>query len=128
MRMADVAMTYKVVAKEIARRNNCFASFMPKPIFGECGNGMHVHQSLFKDGRNAFHDPAATHHLSREARSYIAGLLRHAREFCCITNQWVNSYKRLVPGYEAALLSRLIRVQPLCADPCSGCARSKHPR
>ncbi len=101
MRMADVAMTYKVVAKEIARRNNCFASFMPKPIFGECGNGMHVHQSLFKDGRNAFHDADAPYHLSREARSYIAGLLRHAREFCCITNQWVNSYKRLVPGYEA---------------------------
>ena len=99
--MADVAMTYKVVVKEIARKHGCFASFMSKPIFGENGSGMHVHQSLFKNGRNAFFDAADPHHLSAEGRSYIAGLLTHAKEFTAVTNQWVNSYKRLVPGYEA---------------------------
>ena len=101
MYMADVAMTYKVVAKEIAQRNNCFASFMPKPLFGVNGSGMHVHQSLFKDGRNAFYDKDDKYHLSHLAKCYMAGLLKHAKEYCCITNQWVTSYKRLVPGYEA---------------------------
>lgn len=101
LKMADIAMTYKVVVKEIARKHGCYASFMPKPIFGENGSGMHVHQSLFKNGKNAFFDANDPHHLSGDARAYIAGLLRHAKEFTCITNQWVNSYKRLVPGYEA---------------------------
>lgn len=99
--MADVAMTYKVVVKEVARKHGCYATFMPKPLFGENGSGMHVHQSLFKNGKNAFFDASDEHHLSAEGKSYIAGLLKHAREMVCITNQWVNSYKRLVPGYEA---------------------------
>lgn len=99
--MADIATTYKVVVKEVARKHGAYATFMPKPIFGENGSGMHVHQSLFKNGRNAFFDPKDPHSLSAECKSYIAGLLRHAREFVCVTNQWVNSYKRLVPGYEA---------------------------
>ncbi len=101
LKMADIAMTYKVVVKEVARKHGCYATFMPKPIFGENGSGMHIHQSLFKNGRNAFFDTNDPHHLSTEARAYIAGLLRHAKEFTCVTNQWVNSYKRLVVGYEA---------------------------
>jgi glutamine synthetase len=99
--MADYAMTYKVIVKEIARKHGCYATFMPKPIFGENGSGMHVHQSLFKNGKNAFFDASDPHNLSGECKSYIAGLLKHAREMVCVTNQWVNSYKRLVPGYEA---------------------------
>ncbi len=99
--MADVAMTYKVVCKETARKHGCYATFMPKPLFGENGSGMHVHQSLFKNGKNAFFDASAPGNLSAECKSYIAGLLKHAHEFACVTNQWVNSYKRLVPGYEA---------------------------
>ena len=99
--MADTAMTYRVVVKEMARKHGCYASFMPKPIFGENGSGMHVHQSLFKNGRNIFFDPNDPFHLSAEGKSYIAGILKHSREFCCVTSQWVNSYKRLVPGYEA---------------------------
>ena len=101
LKMADTAITYRVVVKEIARQNGCYATFMPKPLYGENGSGMHVHQSLFKNGRNLFYDADGDHHLSREARAYIAGLLRHCREFTAITNQWVNSYKRLVPGFEA---------------------------
>ena len=99
--MADIATTYRVVVKESARKHGCYATFMPKPIFGENGSGMHVHQSLFKNGRNAFFDPKDPNGLSAECKSYIAGLLKHAKEMCCVTNQWVNSYKRLVPGYEA---------------------------
>lgn len=99
--MADKTMTYRIVAKEIARQNGCYATFMPKPIFGENGSGMHVHQSLFKDNINAFHDAKDQYNLSQLAKSYIAGIMRHARELAAITNQWVNSYKRLVPGYEA---------------------------
>jgi glutamine synthetase len=74
---------------------------MPKPIFGENGSGMHVHQSLFRGDINAFYDPQDQYHLSQLAKPYIAGIMRHARELAAITNQWVNSYKRLVPGYEA---------------------------
>jgi glutamine synthetase len=99
--MADSAMTYRIVVKEIAMNHNVYATFMPKPIFGENGSGMHVHQSLFKGDKNAFFDPKDSYSLSTEARSYIAGLLKHCREFVAITNQWVNSYKRLVPGFEA---------------------------
>ncbi len=99
--MADYAMTYRVVVKEIARKHGCYATFMPKPLFGENGSGMHCHQSLFRGSKNAFYDAGDVYHLSREAKSYIAGLLRHAPEFTLIANQWVNSYKRLVPGYEA---------------------------
>jgi glutamine synthetase len=101
LKMADNVMTYRVVVKEIAQENGVYATFMPKPLFGEAGSGMHVHQSLFKDGRNAFYDASDPHHLSATAKSYIAGILAHAREICAVTNQWVNSYKRLVSGYEA---------------------------
>jgi len=99
--MADNVMTYRLVVKEVALRHGVYATFMPKPVFGINGSGMHVHQSLFKGERNAFFDKADEYHLSKVARSYIAGLLAHAPEITAVTNQWVNSYKRLVPGYEA---------------------------
>ncbi|MDZ4277945.1 MAG: glutamine synthetase family protein [Dehalococcoidia bacterium] len=99
--MADNAMTYRLVVKEVALANEVYATFMPKPIASENGSGMHTHQSLFKGDRNAFFDPNDPYHLSPLAKAYIAGLLRHAREITLITNQWVNSYKRMVPGYEA---------------------------
>ncbi len=99
--MADNTMTYRLVVKDIARQHDVYATFMPKPIFGENGSGMHVHQSLFKGDKNAFYDANDTYHLSEMAKYYIAGLLRHAPEITAVCNQWVNSYKRLVPGYEA---------------------------
>ncbi|NCC25981.1 MAG: glutamine synthetase, partial [Deltaproteobacteria bacterium] len=101
LRMADTAITYRVILKETARKHGCYASFMPKPIFGENGSGMHVHQSLFKNGKNVFFDSSDTYSLSKEAKSYIAGLLANAKALTAVCNQWVNSYKRLVPGYEA---------------------------
>jgi glutamine synthetase len=99
--MADAAMTYRLVVKEVAMKHGYYATFMPKPIAGVNGSAMHVNQSLFQGERNAFFDPAAEHHLSAVAKGYIAGLLRHAREITLVTNQWVNSYKRLSPGFEA---------------------------
>jgi len=99
--MADTVMTYRVAVKEIARQNGVYATFMPKPIFGQNGSGMHVHQSLFKGSKNTFFEAKDKYHLSATAKSYIAGIMRHAREITAVTNQWVNSYKRLVPGYEA---------------------------
>ncbi|MDZ7695818.1 MAG: glutamine synthetase family protein [Deltaproteobacteria bacterium] len=99
--MADNTMTYRLVVKDIARHHDVYATFMPKPIFGENGSGMHVHQSLFKGNKNAFYDADDKYHLSEMAKHYIAGLLRHAPEITAVCNQWVNSYKRLVPGYEA---------------------------
>ena len=101
MAMSDITMMYRLVVREVARRYGYHASFMPKPIFGENGNGMHVHQSLFKGDRNAFYDKNDEYHLSDVAKSYVAGILKHAPEFAAVSNQWVNSYKRLVPGYEA---------------------------
>ncbi|MEE2752575.1 MAG: glutamine synthetase family protein [Candidatus Latescibacterota bacterium] len=101
--MADSAMTYRLVVKEIAIKNGVWATFMPKPLFGENGNGMHTHMSLFKGERNAFYNPKDPNHLSRTAKYYIAGLLKHASEMTLFTNQWVNSYKRLVPGFEAPI-------------------------
>ncbi len=101
LRMADTVMTYRVAVKEIARQNGVYATFMPKPIFGQNGSGMHVHQSLFRGSKNAFFDVKDKYHLSSIAKHYIAGIMRHAREMTAVTNQWVNSYKRLVPGYEA---------------------------
>jgi glutamine synthetase len=98
---ADNIATFRMVVKHVAQQFGLVASFMPKPIFGQNGSGMHTHQSLFKDGRNAFHDPKAEWELSRTALHYIGGLLRHARGMCLVTNPLVNSYKRLVPGYEA---------------------------
>ncbi|MEI9475805.1 MAG: glutamine synthetase family protein [Deltaproteobacteria bacterium] len=99
--MADNAMTYRLVGKEIAMKHGVYATFMPKPIFGQNGSGMHTHQSLFKGDKNAFFDSKDPFHLSKTAKSYIAGILKHAPEFTSITSQWINSYKRLVPGYEA---------------------------
>jgi glutamine synthetase len=99
--MADNVMTYRVVVKEVATKYGCYATFMPKPLFGQNGSGMHTHQSLFKGSRNAFYDRKDKYHLSKVAKGYIAGLLKHASEITSVCNQWVNSYKRLVPGYEA---------------------------
>ena len=101
LKMADSTMTYRLIVKEVAIKNNVYASFMPKPVFGINGSGMHTHQSLFKGNKNAFFDPKDQYHLSEIAKHYIAGLMKHAREITLITNQWVNSYKRIVPGYEA---------------------------
>jgi glutamine synthetase len=99
--MADNVMTYRLVVKQIALKHGVYATFMPKPVFGINGSGMHVHQSLFKGERNAFFDKSDPYHLSKIAKYYIAGLLKHAPEITSVTSQWVNSYKRLVPGYEA---------------------------
>jgi glutamine synthetase len=99
--MADSVMTYRLVVKQIAIKNGVYATFMPKPVFGINGSGMHVHQSLFIDGKNAFFDAKDPYHLSKIAKSYVAGLLKHAPAITSVTSQWVNSYKRLVPGYEA---------------------------
>jgi glutamine synthetase len=99
--MADNVMTYRLVVKQVALKHGVYATFMPKPVFGINGSGMHVHQSLFKEGKNAFFDANDEYHLSQVAKSYIAGLLKHAPEITAVTNQWINSYKRLVPGYEA---------------------------
>src|SRR5690349_15424098 len=101
LKMADQCITYRYVVKEIARQNGCYATFMPKPVHGENGSGMHIHQSLFKGGKNLFFAAGDKYHLSKAGRSYLAGLLSHMPEFASITNQWVNSYKRLVPGFEA---------------------------
>src|ERR671916_483610 len=99
--MADHTITYRLIVKEIAKKAGYHATFMPKPIFGENGSGMHTHQSLFTDSRNAFFDADDQWHLSDVAKAFIAGQLRHAREIAGVFAQWVNSYKRLVPGYEA---------------------------
>ncbi|MGI9183193.1 MAG: type I glutamate--ammonia ligase [Longimicrobiaceae bacterium] len=98
---ADNIATFKFVVRNVAMRHGLHATFMPKPIFGQNGSGMHTHQSLFREGENAFHDPEASDEISAIMRHYIGGLLRHARGFCAVTNPLVNSYKRLVPGYEA---------------------------
>ncbi|MDY6822807.1 MAG: glutamine synthetase family protein [Thermodesulfobacteriota bacterium] len=101
LKMADITMTYRTIVKEVANQNGIYATFMPKPLFGENGSGMHVHQSLFKDGKNAFYSPDSRFNLSNTAKHYIAGILKHAPAITALCNQWVNSYKRLVPGYEA---------------------------
>jgi len=101
LEMADHTITYRLIVKEIAAKNGCYATFMPKPIFGENGSGMHTHQSLFREERNAFFDADDQWHLSDTGKAFIAGQLRHAREIAGVFAQWVNSYKRLVPGYEA---------------------------
>jgi glutamine synthetase len=98
---ADNLATFRWVVKHVARQFGLVASFMPKPIFGQNGSGMHTHQSLFRGRENAFYDPKAEWQLSRTALHYIGGLLRHGRGLCAVTNPLVNSYKRLVPGYEA---------------------------
>lgn len=99
--MADNVMTYRTVVKEVAHKHGYYATFMPKPLAGENGNGMHTHQTLLRGGVSAFDDPADRTGLSETAKQFIAGQLRHAREMSPVLNQWVNSYKRLVPGFEA---------------------------
>ena len=99
--MADTVMTHRVVVKEVAMKHGYYASFMPKPVSGINGSGMHSNQSLYSGDQNAFFDEADPDHLSSVARGFIAGLLRHAREITAVTNQWVNSYKRLVPSRDS---------------------------
>ena len=99
--MADTVMTVRLIVKEIAHERGVHASFMPKPLSGVQGSGMHTHFSLFEGDRNAFADTDNDHGLSDVGRQFIAGVLQHAREITAVTNQWVNSYKRLVAGYEA---------------------------
>lgn len=101
LQMADNVITYRVTVKEVARKHGVYATFMPKPLFGENGSGMHVHQSLFKGDENAFFSQDDGYYLSSVAKKFIAGQLKYARELSAIFAQWVNSYKRLVPGYEA---------------------------
>jgi glutamine synthetase len=118
--MADTVMTVRQVVKEIAQQRGIMATFMPKPLFGVQGSGMHTHLSLFDGDTNAFHDEADDYHLSEIGRRFIAGLLTHAAEITAVTNQWVNSYKRLIVGYEAPVYiswarnnrSALVRVPP----------------
>jgi glutamine synthetase len=118
LQMADNTMTYRLVVKEVAMKYGCYATFMPKPLMGQNGSGMHVNMSLFRGEENVFFDRHDKYNLSAVAKGYVAGLLEHAAEITLVCNQWVNSYKRLVPGYEApvyiswALLNRsdLIRV------------------
>jgi glutamine synthetase len=94
-------MTFKMAVKTLSQKNGLHATFMPKPIFGIAGSGMHTNMSLFKDGKNIFYDENDKRKLSKEAYSFIAGLLLHVKSMTAITNPLVNSYKRLVPGYEA---------------------------
>lgn len=101
LKAADNILTFKLAVKTVAEQNGFHATFMPKPIFGEAGNGMHVNMSLFRDGENVFFDENAPKQLSETARHFIAGLLEHVPAMCLVTNPLVNSYKRLVPGFEA---------------------------
>ena len=99
--MADSVMAFRLAVREVAAQNNVHATFMPKPLEGVQGSGMHLHMSLFRGDDNAFYDPDDGYHLSEVAKSFMAGLLRHAGEITAVTNQTINSYKRLVPGFEA---------------------------
>ena len=108
--MADNVMTQRLVVKEVAMRHGLYATFMPKPVAGINGSGMHVHQSLFKGAKNVFFDPNNPQHLSPLARSFVGGLMHHAPAMTAVTNQWVNSYKRLIAGYEAPVYISWARV------------------
>ena len=99
--MADNVMAYRLTVKEVAHEFGIYATFMPKPVAGVNGSGMHTHMSLFEGDRNAFFDATDEYHLAKTAKAFIAGLLEHAPGITLVTNQWVNSYKRLVPGFEA---------------------------
>jgi len=99
--MADNVMTFRLIVKQVAQSHGVYATFMPKPIQGAFGSGMHTHLSLFEGDVNAFHDPGDPYGLSKVGKHFIAGLLRHAGEITAVTNQWINSYKRLIVGYEA---------------------------
>lgn len=136
LKTADNIMTFKLAVKTLAQKNGLHATFMPKPIFGINGSGMHTNMSLFKDGKNVFYDENGDKKLSREAYSFIAGILHHMKGMTAITNPLVNSYKRLVPGYEApcymawsasnrsaliripAARGQSTRVELRCPDPC----------
>jgi glutamine synthetase len=107
--MADTIMTTRLTVKEVALEHGIYATFMPKPLEAVDGSGMHLHLSLFNGDENAFYDPAGVHGLSKEARGFIAGLLRHASEITAVTNQWVNSYKRLVTGFDAPIFETWAR-------------------
>ena len=113
--MADNAMTYRIAIKEVAAQHGFYATFMPKPLHGENGSGMHTHQSLFRGSDNAFFDSEDEFYLSDVAKSFIAGQLKHARELAALFAPSVNSYKRLVPGYEAPVYIGLVAPQPLGA-------------
>jgi glutamine synthetase len=125
--MADSVMTFRLVVREAAAAEGVFATFMPKPLEGLQGSGMHTHVSLFEGEENAFHDPGDPYKLSKSAKGFIAGLLRHAPEITAITNQTVNSYKRLIPGFEAPVYvswarnnrSALVRVPIAKSKPSS---------
>jgi len=118
--MADTVMTVRMVVKEIAAQHQVMATFMPKPLYGVQGSGMHTHMSLFDGDNNAFYDDSDEYNLSLVARRFIAGVLAHAQELTAVTNQWVNSYKRLIIGHEAPVYiswarnnrSALVRVPP----------------
>ncbi len=101
MTMADALMTFRLAVKEAARTVGCYATFMPQPVENQPGSGMHLHLSLFDADGNAFHAPSREQSLSPLGRSFLAGVLAHAPEMCAVTNQWVNSYKRLANGFEA---------------------------
>ena len=108
--MADTVMTYRLAVKEVAIRYGVYATFMPKPVASFNGNGMHVNMSLFQGDRNVFFEKNDPYRLSRLARCFVAGLMKHAQEITAVTNQWVNSYKRLVPGYEAPVYISWARI------------------
>jgi len=101
LEMADTAMLFRYMVKRVARMHGLYATFMPKPLNGQNGSGMHVHQSLWREGKNVFFDEKDPYHLSLTARSYMSGLIFHAREISAVCSQWINSYKRLIEGYEA---------------------------
>jgi len=101
LEMADIGMIFRYMVKRVARMHGLYATFMPKPINGQNGSGMHVHQSLWRGGKNLFFDADGGYHLSDMARAYISGLVTHAREISAVFSQWINSYKRLIEGYEA---------------------------
>ncbi len=110
--MADALMTSRVIIKEAARCANCYASFMPKPLFGEKGSSLHLHQSLFKNGKNLFYDANDEYKLSADGKKYIAGIIHYSPEYMCITNQWINSYKRLVSGFDVPLQATWAKKDP----------------
>jgi len=109
MTMADTIMTTRLTVKEVAMEHGIYATFMPKPLESVDGSGMHLHLSLFQGDENAFHDPSGEYELSKVARGFIAGLLTHASELTAVTNQWVNSYKRLVGGFDAPVFETWAR-------------------
>lgn len=101
LKMADQVITYRFIVKTVAQQNGAYATFMPKPLFGVNGSGMHTHMSLFKNNKNIFYDKKDKYNLSATAKNYVAGIMKYCHDFCMVTNQYINSYKRLVPGYEA---------------------------